>query len=284
MNFKNILITGGTGFIGSHLKTALKDKYNILVPNREDLNLINEISVKEFFSRNQIDCIIHAAFSGARIIPNESEKIIQNNVNMIKNILKYRSDQCKIINLGSGAEYDKNRDLVKVSEYEFGQFIPKTPYGYSKYLISNILNKENNTINLRIFGVYGEGENKTRFPSDVISQVLEKNEIIINQNAIFDYIYIDDLCNIIEYFIENNTINKNINVTPDKSIQLLEIAKIIKTIYKANINIKILNKKMNFQYTGNNAILRSEIKNLKFSDYETSLKSLLNYIKREPNK
>ena len=45
-------------------------------------------------------------------------------------------DGMKLINFGSGAQYNKARDLVKVKEDTIGTVIPKDDYGYSKYVMS----------------------------------------------------------------------------------------------------------------------------------------------------
>ena len=39
---KNILLTGSGGFIGSHLKNFLKNKYNLFTPRSYELNLLDK--------------------------------------------------------------------------------------------------------------------------------------------------------------------------------------------------------------------------------------------------
>ena len=39
---KNVLLTGGTGFIGRNIKEYLKNKCNLYIPTREELNLFSE--------------------------------------------------------------------------------------------------------------------------------------------------------------------------------------------------------------------------------------------------
>lgn len=48
---KNIFITGAGGFIGRNLVESFKDKYNLLIPHRKDLDLLDEKAVDRFFKK-----------------------------------------------------------------------------------------------------------------------------------------------------------------------------------------------------------------------------------------
>ena len=75
-------------------------------------------------------------------------------------------------------------------------------------LINNILpSRWSNTkiLNLRVFGVFGKYEDyETRLISNIICRVIFKLPVEINQNAVYDFVYINDLVKIIEYFIEDD--------------------------------------------------------------------------------
>ena len=45
---KRILITGSSGFLGSRLAYYLKDKYELLLPSHEELNVSREEAVKTY--------------------------------------------------------------------------------------------------------------------------------------------------------------------------------------------------------------------------------------------
>jgi len=73
----------------------------------------------------------------------------------------------RLINLGSGAEYDRSQNLIKVKESQFGQSPPKDNYGRAKYFISEQIEKHKNMMSLRCFGVFGKHEDyTTRFISN----------------------------------------------------------------------------------------------------------------------
>lgn len=315
---KNILITGSGGFIGKNLKEYFSAKFNVLSPRSSELNLLDSSAVNSYFSSHNIDIILHCGAVGARVMPGAEKEIADKNILMFKNLASNLKPNQFMINFGSGAEYDKSRALKKIKEIDFGKFIPSDPYGYSKYVISKEIEKLENILNIRLFGVYGKYENESRFPTYAISQNLKKEPIIINRNVVFDYLYIEDLYRVIETFIQEKPIQKFINVTPTKSISLYEIAQIVNEIsdFKSEIIIKNsdLNNDAEFQskqdlkyksrvgipahgekickvwiatqgeYTGDNSRLLCEIKDfqhLPFTSYEEGLKNLYEFLRAE---
>ena len=276
-SLKTILLTGSGGFIGKNLKQYLKDKYNLLPPRSFELNLVDSKQVKKYFEENKIDFIIHcASIGGARGIKDEYTTI-EDNIAMVDNILKNKAKDVRVILFGSGAMYDKSRNLHKVKESEIGKFIPKDLYGKSKILIAEKIKNRKDVIMLNIFACYGYGEKESRFPTYAIKRVIEGKTIEINQNVIFDYLWVEDMQKIVGYFIEHEPKNNIINITPTKSISLLEIAEIVKSFENNKVDIIIKNKVMNNEYTGDNSILLSEFQNIKFTSIKQGLKKLYNY-------
>jgi UDP-glucose 4-epimerase len=99
----------------------------------------------------------------------------------------------------------------------------------------------------------------------------------MNQNAVFDYVYIDDLSRIIEYFIENETKEKFYNVGSENHLDLLTILNKIKKISGKDFEIIIKNPGINKEYTSDNSRLKSELKDFKFTDIDSSIKELYDY-------
>lgn len=273
----NILLTGSGGFVGKNLKEYFKDFHNLLTPRSFELNLCDKVSVDEYFSKNNIDYIIHCASVGGARGLKDKDATIQDNVDMVNNLISAKQENVKIILFGSGAMYGKTRPLKKVKEAEIGDFIPEDLYGQSKLEISKIVKKRDDILMLNIFACYGYEEKESRFPSYAINQVLNEEDIIINQNVVFDYLFIEDLQKIVEFFLNNKPNAKIINVTPTNSISLLEIAEIVNSFVEKKVDIKILNSQMNNEYTGDNNILLDNIPGLKFTPIEKGLKKLYDY-------
>lgn len=276
----NVLLTGSGGFIGKNLKKYLQDKYTLFTPRSYELNLVDKNAVKEYFYNNDIDFIIHcASIGGARGIE-DRDTTIEDNLAMVDNLLESKRDDVKVILFGSGAMYDKSRPLHKVKETEIGKVVPNDLYGKSKVLIAQKINGRNDVICLNIFACYGYGEKDTRFPSYAVNQALMGKDIEINQNVVFDYLFVEDMQKIVEYFIHHNPVNNIINITPSNSISLFDIAVAVKKISKKKIDIIIKNPKMNYEYTGDNSRLMLEIPDIKFTGMEEGLRKLYDYNKK----
>ena len=101
--------------------------------------------------------------------------------------------------------------------------------------------------------------------------------IVINQNVVYDYIYINDFARIVEYFVINNTKNKIFNVTTTESIDLLTIANMINNVSDYISEIHILNDGIGVEYTGDNNKLLSEIGDFKFTPQDEAITELRKY-------
>lgn len=272
-----ILLTGSGGFIGKNLKFYLQGKHQLLTPRSFELDLTNKEAVKEYFKTNDIDFIIHCgSIGGAREIV-DKDTTIEDNLAMVDNILLNKKTETKIILFGSGAMYDKSRNLHKVKETEIGKFVPYDLYGKSKLLIYEKIKDRNDVLMLNIFACYGYDEKENRFPSYAINQIIKGENININQNVIFDYLFVEDLEQIVEYFISNKPQDNIINITPTKSIKLTEIAQIVNTFGQKPVDIVVLKSGLNNEYSGDNSLLLKNYPECKFTPVETGLKRLYEY-------
>lgn len=275
---KTLLITGARGFIGSSLKNYFKDKFHILAPTHQELDVVNKNAVKEFFARNPIDIIIHCATNGATKYRAEPQETLKDNLAMMENILTYKLPLSKVITFGSGAMYDKSRPLHKISEDCIGEVKPKDLYGLSKMMIAQSIKQRSDVVCLNIFGCYGYNEISTRFPTYAITKAIENQDIAINQNVIFDYLFIEDLNRIVEYFLEYQPKENVLNATPTVSVSLDEIAKFAQKLINPKVKIRFVNSGMNNEYTGSNSKLLKEIPNFKFTPMKTGLEKLYRFI------
>ncbi len=284
---KKLLIMGDQSFTGKNLKNYFKNKYDVTGISRMDFDFLDEHAVTSYFSKNFFDVIINCSAQNVqrKIDSNFSQNdILGNNLKMFFNLENCLNSETKLINFGSGAQYNKHQDLIKVTESEIGVKLPDDDYGYSKYVISKYIRESNhdNIINAIIFGLYGSGEDYTfKFISNAIVKNLLQLPIIINQNVIFDYLYIEDFLRIVEYIIENDMIYKEFNLTPTISIDLYSIAKIINEISNFKSEIMILNPGKNYQYTGSNKLLMENLNHsFTFTNYIDGIKNLYQYYKQ----
>jgi len=271
-----LLITGGQGFIARSLVNELSKskKYTIFAPSRNELDLLDDSALNVFFLNNDIDIIIHTA-NKASIITSE---IVEENLRMFFNIVQYASKVERIIHLGSGAEYSKNTPIVNVTEDQADGPLPKDGYGFYKSVCSRYIQQSNNIVNLRIFGCYGELEDYTnKFISNAIIKNILHQPININQNVYFDYIYIDDLIDIITYFIHNKPKYKVYNASSGSEIDLLCLANIVNEVGTYSSKIKVVNQELNNEYTSNNSLLLSEITSLTLTPHLKAIQKMYDY-------
>jgi len=269
----NILLTGGTGFIGKNILEGLKDEYKIFVPSHGELEITDTDAVRKYIKKHKINIVIHTAVKNG-------DQVLENILRMFMSIYNNLDLLDKFINFGSGAEYAKTRDLIKVKETELGKFIPQDNYGLGKLICSQLAKDNKKIVTILPFGIFGPREDyRFKFIANSIVKNLLNLPIKIKQNVIFDYLYIKDLVPIIKFFLENDKYHGDFNISTTKSISLKEIVDIINKIGKFKSKITISKKNYNYQYTGSNQKLKKTIPHLKITSYEDSIKDFSNYLK-----
>jgi len=231
----NILITGGAGYIGSHVSLLLIEKgYNVtiidslitgnkqLVPKEAKLEICDIADTKKvtkILKETRFKAVLH--FAGL-IRVDESvkypEKYIESNYQKAKIFLDtcFKNDLNKVIFSSTAAVYG-NPKKDKVIESD--ELNPLNPYANSKLMLENYLtNKSKNSnvkhIILRYFNVAGADEKMrtglmSNFSTHLIkiaSEVATKkrNKLVINGDnyntpdgtPIRDYIHVSDLADI----------------------------------------------------------------------------------------
>lgn len=270
-----IFLTGSTGYIGRNLIEKLGNKYTILSPTHKQLDLLNSEAVDTFFRKQRFDVVIHCAVVGGSRVEEGFENSLYQNLKIFFNILRNINHFGRMINCGSGAEYDKSRSLKKVTENQFDKRVPEDEYGFFKYICSKYIEQSNNITNLRVFGLFGKYEDyRYRFISNAICRNIFNLPIILNKNVYFDYLYIDDFINIVDYFINHRGKYKSYNVGSGKSISMLSISKQINQIAKRKSKIIIRNKGLNHEYTCNNSRLIKELRKFEFTNFDIALHKL----------
>ena len=276
---KQILLTGGNGFIGKNIQESfLNTKYEIIAPRSFELNLIDTDAVNEFFKNKKFDCILHTAVKPGHRNAKDPTNLLSSNVKMFENLKLHKDKYNKFINFGSGAVYDTSNNISNVKEEFIFKNIAKDDHGFCKYIVGKQIEELDNFIDLNIFGIFGKYEDwQIRFISNAICKVLFGLPITLRQNRRFSYLFIDDLMPIVDFFIENNVKYKNYNIVPNEQVELLQLAEIIKNISNKNIEIKVSQDGYGLDYTGNNQRLLNEFADIKFTSIHESIAKLYKY-------
>ena len=276
----NILITGAKGFLGKEITEYFAHSdHKIFATNRQSLNVLDGTRLSNYIQDNKIEAVIHTAVSGCGRSTDTYEDFC-NNILMFQNLLSQRTKFKIMINFGSGAEFDRRSSISNRREEEILASCPVDYYGLAKSMITKeILKVNDNIYNFRIFGCFGKYENETRFISKSINRSLIGSPISITQNRLMDFIYVEDLCKLIEHYL-NNFIDKDlyrdVNVCYNKKYDLKGISKKILSSMELPIDNNIQYEKKGFfrAYTGDSK---------RFDSFNLDLVGLSNGIKKVIN-
>lgn len=282
---KKILITGSSGFIGCNLKERLADKYLIVAPSHTELDLLDEDVVHTFLVNQNFDVVIHTASENAtRNAKRDIHEVLPNNLRMFFNLARSHELYGKMYYFGSGAEYDRRYYLSNMPEGYFDNHVPIDPYGFSKYVMAKYSLGAPNIYDLRLFGVFGKYEDwELRFISHACCRVVWGMPITIRQNVNFDYLYINDLVQIMAWFIENEPKRRAYNICSGQVYDLRTLAgKVLKAADK-QLAIEVARPGLGPEYSGDNQVWLEEIGGYTFTAMDTAINELYQWYRGQKN-
>jgi UDP-glucose 4-epimerase len=247
-----VLITGGGGFIGSHLVTALleaghevtiydnfsrfgeeklahvTDKVNIVKGDIRDLNQLTS-------SVPNPEVVVHLAAVSrvdASIMSNVTTFEIngQGTINVLEHCRKFNS---KMIFASSWMVYDQTEAANKKSLDEETKTNPVTPYGTSKLtgelycrLFSHLYQVP--TMVMRFSNVYGPGDKERLIPT-LISRAKKGDEIhIFGKDQTLNFVNVEDvvlaICSAVARATSKELFSNTFNIGTENSIKLVELA------------------------------------------------------------
>jgi len=265
-----ILITGGAGFIGSHLAEKLSKKNEVVVLDnldsyydikikKENIKIVESKSaefilgdvtnynfMERIIKENNIEIIFHeAARPGVRY--SIKDPFLPNKVNVIGtlNILKVSldSDVKKVIFASSSSVYGK-MEYLPFDENHPTQ--PISPYGVSKLAAEHYCRVFYEvyglkTISLRYFTVYGP-----RMRPDLAIPIFTKSILNNESPVIFgdgeqtrDFTYIDDIVDANLKLVKTNRVNGEVlNIGSGRRVTINYIIDTLKNLFNSNIKSK----------------------------------------------
>ena len=280
MRKKSILVTGSSGFIGSHLIDKIPHK-TILFGKKDNL-----LSREKVLQTKRVDVVIHLASKIPQSNNKGKEGFFENNVLGTLNILEYcvKKRVEKLIFISSSIYGKPQYNPVN----EKHPIMHNNPYTKSKILAEELCKiyaekYKIEIIILRPFNIFGNLQKDDSLISNIIKSIKNNNNIkIINKNNKRDYLFIDDLIDAIIKLINYKCEFEIFNIGSGKSysfenvIQLFEKRtkkKIIKqykiskknNIPKIQVDISKIKKEINWnpKYTLVEGIEKIILKNTK---------------------
>jgi len=216
---RKIVITGSSGFIGSHLSEFLSRFYNVIGIDRE-LGSKHTIYHQDINNKlpdiSNVYGVIHlAAKAGVRESQSNFEQYVKDNIIGTKNILDKCVDSWRPKHIMLASSSSVNGDTSD-------KYKPKSLYAMSKIAMEDILKTyvNNGTINdltmtsiLRIYTVYGPNQRKGLAIRNFIDNILQDKPITLygDGSQRRDFTYIQDLCYRIENLLDVYNEDSNLN-------------------------------------------------------------------------
>ena len=245
---KNILIVGGTGFIGYHLaKKSLKKGWQVTSissrPPRKKRYLpkvkyiLCDITKKKSLKKNIRKPFNYVVNLGGYVDHSNKKKTFESHYIGCKNLTEIflKKTPIAFVQMGSSAEYGN----VISPQKENAKCNPKSVYGQAKLLSSTYLidlfkkQKFPSTI-LRLYNTYGPTQDLNRFIPIVISGCIKNKKFPCSKgNQLRDFLHIDDVVDaILKSLTNKNAKGQIINIGFGKPIIIKNIIKYIKKILK----------------------------------------------------
>lgn len=269
MKGKNILVTGGCGFIGSHIVESLLEDNKVTVidnlssgkienlknPNHENLTLIEgdilDMDLEEILKGK--DYVFHLAAKVS--VPGSVEDPLDYNQTNIDGTLKLliackNNDIKKIVFSSSSAVYGENPNMP-LEESELP--MPSSPYAAQKasgelYLKSFYESYGLNYVALRYFNVFGPKQDENSPYAAVIPKFIsailkgESPEIYGDGEQSRDFIYVKEIAKANIKACESDY-NGIVNVALGKSMTINHLFDIVSDVLESDIEVKYLDER-----------------------------------------
>ncbi len=230
----NVLVVGAGGFIGKHLVARLKkDGHSVVEAGRYSFyQYYDGKYLNDLIRKNNFDHVYNLSAYGNMFFQKNAEETIKANITNTTNLLNWckDSDIQAFIQVSTSAVMLNTQNMYSLTK-QIGEHIChlfKKAYEMPVGII-------------RPMSVYGPGESDFRFIPTVFRSCLENEPMMLEPNAVHDWIYIDE-------FIEDMiTLPELIDSNPTLQIRTSGTGILTKNSDVVTIIEKITKKKANIQ-------------------------------------
>ena len=263
----NILFLGGAGFIGSNLIRTLITrsddvKLYVLEPSFANISRLDGMEVQVFrgtlldidfvqsiIEANHIDTVVHLV---ATIIPGSTfedyKREYQQVIFPTIELMQYCAQKdIKFVYFSSGGTVYGNRtDMTPFKETD--PMAPISYYGWSKQMMENSILYVHRTAGLKYLIVrpsnpYGHGQNihaKQGLIAVALGKILAGEPIVVwgDGSNVRDYIYIDDLCEVLCLLLEKDVCNTTLNIGSGVGASINDIIQVLRDVVSEEVQVE----------------------------------------------
>ena len=278
---KNILVTGGSGFIGwNFCKYAIEnEKFNIInvdkltYASKDNListknnkrykfyqkDILSKKKIEDIFLENKIDSLIH--FAAETHVDNSiirPDQFIKTNVlgtyNLLKTTLSYIKKNKKKNFVFIHISTDEVFGHLQKNDKPFNEktkYSPRNPYSASKAAADHLVYSFINTYNfpaiiLNCCNNYGPFQNNEKLIPKIIKNILKKKNIPIYGKGknIREWIFVEDFVSAIINVLKNGKIGESYNVGSSEEFTNINLTNLICKLMDQELKLTQTSKKL----------------------------------------
>jgi len=258
-----ILVTGASGFLGSHVVAVLRKEFagtTVVAVRRKDYDLLREAEVERMFREIKPTIVVHLAAKVGGILANRDFPADFCYENLLNNTLVFeharRARVRKLVTFMGGCSYPANAQSP-IDESQFWKGYPQAEsasYSVAKMMLLELSKSYRrqhgfNSIVLVPGNMYGEHDNFTLEGSHVIPAMIRKFveardagkprvEMFGTGKPKRDFVYAGDVAALVPYFVRQYDTSDPINISTQTETAIRDLAEMIRKLigYRGEIH------------------------------------------------
>ena len=246
-----IFVAGHKGMVGSAIVRELERQgyTNIITRSHQELDLINQVAVEDFFSKEQPEVVVLAAAKVGGIIANQSAlaDFMYDNMMLEMNVIHsaWKTGCKKLLFLGSSCIYPRMAPQPMPESSLLTSELEKTNEAYALAKISGLkyceyLNRQYGTdyISVMPTNLYGPNDNYHPTHSHVLPALIRRfHEAKVEGKSsvtcwgdgspLREFLYVDDLANLCVFLLNNYSGNETVNAGTGKELSIKDLTELV---------------------------------------------------------
>jgi GDP-L-fucose synthase len=250
---KRVFVAGHRGMVGSAIMRRLRQEdCAILTAGRDELDLTDQATVRNWFERERPDAVFLAAAKVGGILANDSfpADFLYDNLMIEANVIEaaHRAEVAKLLFLGSSCIYPKFAEQPIREEALLSGPLEPTNEWYAVAKIAGIklcqaYRREHGRdfISAMPTNLYGPGDNFDLQSSHVLPALIRKAheakeagsaaiEIWGTGSPRREFLHVDDLADACIFLMKNYSDDSHVNIGSGSDVSILELAELVNRV------------------------------------------------------